>query len=170
MLTAVICLAGAAMLPFVILAAAAWVDPEVLGQSLEGELFGPAVGVSGLLLHILSVHALSVLGFGAGIRWARASAHGEAGPSPVRAGAAVLPPLLAWLIVSLVDLPRAFWWLAGSFVLATALDYLLPAGGRDERAGRDGRERPPTGGSPRPGPTPLTIVAIASLCVAALAG
>lgn len=152
------------LLPFLLLAASAWIDPEWLGAALEGDLFGPAIGVSGLLMHILSVYAVAVLGFDAGARWARRPAavpparpEGADG-SAWRLASAILPALLGWLIVALVDLPGAFGWLSATFVLAAVLDRLSPTGGG------------PAASEPLPRLGPAMLVAAACLGTAALAG
>lgn len=159
------------------MAASAWVDPERLGAAFEGDLFGPALGVSGLFLHILSAYAVAMLGFVGGIRWAQALAGLPlAPPGAARRGgrttpagrpggvaawqlsSAVAPPLLGWLIVSLVDLPRALWWLAAIHLWAGVFSPRPPAegGAAVERW------------SPRL--SPFTAIAVASLAAAALAG
>jgi hypothetical protein len=152
-------LGSAGLAPFIAFAGATWVDPAVLGEAFAGKLLGPAQGVTGLIQHMLSVYAVAVLAFLGAIHWGLALAGSRDGASsPSRALLwSVLPAIYGWIVVSLIDLPRAFWWLAAGFALAWVTDRISYP-----------RHEPVPGWFVRLRTT-LTIVVVASLVAAAIA-
>ena len=147
-------LTGAALLPFIVLAATTWVDPDSLGRALEGELFGPAIGVAGLMMHILSVYAAVTLAYCGALYAApvpdsapasaarRRTRPPPQSPPPRRATRlpwSVVPALWGWLVVSFVDLPGGFGWLAAGFGVVALAGRLGPdsGSGRSSDAGAD---------------------------------
>ena len=119
---------GASLIPLIGLSVATWIDPETVGRALEGQLFGPAVGVSGLVMHILSVYAAVTLA-------ASGAVHGVLAQLRLRPTRAllwsVMPAAWAWWVVSFIDLPGAFGWLAAGFAVSWWVDRLTLA--RDPR-------------------------------------
>ena len=149
----------AGLAPFIAFAAATWVDPAVLGGAFAGTLLGPAQGVTGLIQHMLSVYAVAVLAFLGAIHWglALAGSRGWDGSPSMALLWSVLPALYGWIVVSLIDLPRAFWWLAAGFAFAWLADRIsYPR--HESVPGWFVRLR-----------TALTIVVVASLVAAAIA-
>lgn len=115
------------LVPFVVLAACAWVDPAALSALLAGTLLGPGFAVIGQVQHVLSVYAVAILSFVGALHWGFVLVAPERVEGSARQALiwSVLPALYGWIVVSLIDLPRAFGWLAAGFVGAFAADVVL---------------------------------------------
>jgi Protein of unknown function (DUF3429) len=115
------------VIPFIGLAVCAWIDPAVLSESMAGTLLGPSFAVAGLIQHILSVYGVAILSFVGALHWGFVlAAPRRMVGSPVLALVwSILPSIYGWVVVSLIDLPRAFWWLAGGFAVAFVADAIL---------------------------------------------
>ena len=112
------------LVPFVGLAILAWIPPVTLSSWFAGTLLGPGFAVAGQVQHMLSVYAVAILSFVGALHWGFVLA----GPGAARATGlvwSVLPALYGWIVVSLIDLPRAFGWLAAGFAGALVADALL---------------------------------------------
>lgn len=115
------------LLPFLGLALCAWISPATLSESLAGTVFGPSFAVAGLIQHILSVYAVAILSFVGALHWGfvLAAPSRMIGSPALALVWSVMPAIYAWVVVSLIDLPRAFWWLAGGFVAGFVADAIL---------------------------------------------
>ncbi len=122
-----IALGVAGLAPFVVLAACTRLDPATLSALLAGTLLGPGFAVQGQLQHMLSVYAVSILSFVGALHWGFVLGAPERVEGPASRGLvwSVMPALYGWIVVSLIDLPRGFGWLAAGFVFAFAADVVL---------------------------------------------
>ncbi|MGE0313683.1 MAG: DUF3429 domain-containing protein [Lautropia sp.] len=115
------------LVPFVALAACVRLDAATLSALFAGTPLGPGFAVVGQLQHMLSVYAVAILSFVGALHWGFVLAAPERVEGQASRGLvwSVMPALYGWIVVSLIDLPRAFGWLAAGFAFAFAADVVL---------------------------------------------